>query len=169
MSPKLFEVTENGRLTLTAHAYMVEEVKDILDKYELDAEPYIAYCDLMSNFTSPFRNYPEIEKRELAIREVHVNIGAFDEDEPLLPRCVERLKEIYSSPLVRFYEELEEELSRLIYYMKTTPITSDDYAQRAKLIENAGKLAASYAATKKQIDEELKANTKGTTVISTIR
>ena len=42
MSPKLFEVTENGRLTLTAHAYMVEEVRDILDKYELDAEPYFA-------------------------------------------------------------------------------------------------------------------------------
>jgi len=169
MSPKLFEVTENGRLTLTANAYMIEEVKDLIDKYGLDAEPYVAYCHMMSSIDSPIRNFPEIEKQEIAIREVHVNIGHFDEDDMLLPKCIERLKSIYSSPLYKFYEELEEELARLRYYMQTTPITGEDFAQRAKLIENAGKLTASYVATKKLIEEEFKANTRGDVEISSIR
>jgi hypothetical protein len=161
MSPVLFELNDNGRLTLTPNAYMIEEVKDIIDKYELEAEAPIAYCHLMSALDSPIRNLPEEEKRESAIIEVHTNIGHFDEDDPLLERCIEKLKSLYMTPILKLFEGLSEEVNNILYYLKTTPMSSDDFSQRVSTIEKAGKLAISLSNAKKTAEEDMKQNTRG--------
>jgi hypothetical protein len=169
MSPKLFEVTEAGRLIITPEAYMLEETRDILDKYELNAEPYLAYCHLMSAYNSPFRNLPAEEKKEEVIREVYTNIGAFDEEDPLLQKCIDRLTNLYTTSLVRLFNGLESELDNILYYLQTTPITSEDLIQRKGIIADAAKLAASLASVKKSVDEETKANTIGGREVGGIR
>lgn len=160
MTPKIIEI-ENGRLKLTPECWVIEELKDIVDKFDLDAEPYILYVYYMSAFDSPYRNMSDAEKREAIITDIHVSIKHFDEDEPLLNLAIERLKEMYSTPLIKLYNELEEELLRLRYYLQTTPISTEDLSQRTKLLMDAGKLSASFAQTKKQIQEDTTQATRG--------
>lgn len=160
MTPKIIEI-ENGRLKLTPECWIIEELKDIIDKYDLDAEPYILYVYYMAAFDSPYRNMSDAEKREAIITDIHVSLKDFDEDDTLLPPAIERLKDMYSTPLIKLYNELEEELLRLRYYLQTTPISTEDLSQRTKILMDAGKLAASFAQTKKQIQEETTQATRG--------
>lgn len=160
MSPKIIEI-ENGRLKLTPECWVIEELKDIIDKYDTDAEPYILYVHYMSAFDSPYRSMSEAEKREAIVTDIHVSINPFDEYDSLLPPAIDRLKEMYSTPLIKLYNELEEELLRLRYYLQTTPISTEDLSQRTKILMDAGKLAASFAQTKKQIQEDTSQATRG--------
>lgn len=161
MSPKLFELTENGRLSITPNALMITETKAIIDKYGDNAEAPLAFCHLMSAIDSPLRNVPEEEKKEAAIIEVNTNIGTFDEDEPLLHYCIEKLKSLYSTPMYRLFEGLSQEVDNILYYLRTTPTSDDNVSYRTSLVEKAGKLSASLAAAKKTLEEEMKANTRG--------
>jgi len=160
MTPKIIEI-ENGRLKLTPECWIIEELKDIIDKYDMDAEPYILYVYYMAAFDSPYRNMSDAEKREAIITDIHVSLKDFNEDDVLLPPAIERLKDMYSTPLIKLYNELEEELLRLRYYLQTTPISTEDLSQRTKILMDAGKLAASFAQTKKQIQEETTQATRG--------
>jgi len=169
MSPKLFELDANGRLVITPEAYMIEETKDILDKYELEAEPYLAYCHLMSALNSPLRNLPELEKKEMAIIEVHTNIGHFDEDDPLLDRCITKLKSLYATPTYKLFEMGEKEIENFIYYLEHTPMSSEDLAVRKSILLDLGRLATSLAATKRQVEEEFKDKTRGDQEAGSIR
>jgi len=160
MSPKLFEI-DNGRLLITPNCYMIEELKDIIDKYKDNAEPYLAYCHLMSAIDSPIRNFPEEEKRESAIIEVFTTIGEFDSDDILLERAIDKLKSLYTTPIYRLFELAEQEIHNMIYYLSTTPMSSEDLGQRKSILQDLGKIAASVSATKKTVLEDLKQNTRG--------
>jgi hypothetical protein len=161
MSPVLFEISEDGRLTISPNAHMIEETKDIIDKYDLDAEAPLAYCHLMSSLDSPLRNLPYEEKKETAIIEVNTNIGSFDEDDPLLDRCIKKLTSLYSTPIYRLYEMGEEEIHNMIYYLKTTPMSSEDLSQRKSILQDLGKLSSSLASAKRTANEEMNQNTRG--------
>lgn len=160
MTPKIIEI-ENGRLKLTPECWIIEELKDIIDKYDMNAEPYILYVYYMAAFDSPYRNMPDSEKKEAIITDIHVSLKSFDEDDALLEKAIQRLKDMYSTPLIKLYNELEEELLRLRYYLQTTPISTEDLSQRTKILMDAGKLAASFAQTKKQIQEDTAQATRG--------
>lgn len=170
MSPQLFEIDKTrGRLLITPNAYMIADVKDVIDKYKDNAEPYLAYCHLMSAIDSPLRNLSDEEKRESAIIEVYSTIGEFDSDDPILDRCIERLKSLYTTPIYRLFELAEQEIHNMIYYLSTTPMSSEDLGQRKSILQDLGKIAASVSATKKTVLEDLKQNTRGDQEVGQIR
>lgn len=73
MIPKILEY-EDGRVKVTAEAFGIPEIKDILDKYDLKAEPYLMYVYYMSAPDSPFVNIPAEEKVETAVYDVQTTL-----------------------------------------------------------------------------------------------
>ena len=170
ISPKLLEFDANGRLAITEYAMMVEETRDIIDKYGMEAaEAPLAYCELMSAIDSPFRNLEELEKKETVIIEVHTNIGHFDEDDPLLDRCILKLKSLYATATYKLFEMGEKEIQNFTYYLEHTPMSSEDLAIRKSILIDLGRLATSLAATKRQVEEEFKDKTRGDQEAGSIR
>lgn len=160
MSPKLFEIN-NGRIILTENAFLIKETRELIDKYGEGVDPYVAFCHLLSAIDSPLRNLPEEERIEAAVFEVNSLYGEFDEYEPLLDKCIEKLRHLYATPIYNLFEGLGDEVNNILYYLKTTPLSSDDYSQRVATIEKAGRLALSLAAAKKTAEEDMKQNTRG--------
>lgn len=169
MTPRIFDIDEQKRLTLIPESLMIEEIKLLVDKYKDKCIPYLAFCHLMSSIDSPLRSLPEEEKRETAVIEIHLTVGEFDETDPLLDRCINKLKSLYTTPILRLFEGLSEEVDNILYYLKTTPTSDDNVSFRSSLIEKAGKLAISLATAKKQVEEEQKAKTVGNRETGTIR
>lgn len=163
MSPRLFELSDNGRLVITPNALLIEETKNIIDKYGMEeAVPPLAYCHLLSAIDSPLRNLPEEERKETALIEIYSTLNVkVDQDDPLIEKCIEKLRDIYATPTYKLFELAEEEIHSIMYYLRTTPISSEDLGQRKSILQDMGKISASVAATKRIAMDEMKQNTRG--------
>lgn len=163
MSPKILEY-EDGRVKVTAEAFAIPELRAILDKYDMNAEPYLAYVHAMSAVDSPYVNVPRDEKLETAVYDIQATLGEFDFEDEILQFAIDKLKSLYLSPMVALAEELGEELHRFREILKNEPITMGEggnFKDRKDLMKEIGRIATEYAKVREQADKELRVATKG--------
>lgn len=160
MIPKILEF-DGERLVVTEGAYGIPEVKAILDKYDMKAEPYLMYVRQMSSPESPYLNRPEEEVREEVIYDVINSVGDFDIDEPLLESAIQKLKSLWESPLVLMAKEMDEELHRLRIYLRTTPVTSENMKERTAFMQNVQKIMKGYLETREEAKKEVAVQLRG--------
>jgi len=163
MTPRILEYEDN-RVKVTAEAYAIPEIKALLDKYDMKAEPYLAYVHAMTAVDSPYINIHDEEKQESVVYDIQATLGEFEFKDPLLENAIERLNSLYTSPMVALALELDQELHRIRKLLKDTPLTigeGGNFKDRKDLMKDIDKIATSYNKVKEAADKELKAATKG--------
>lgn len=165
MSPNILEY-ENGRIRVTANAYLIPELKNILDKFDNDAEPYLAYVHLMTAIDSPYINIPEDEKRETITYDIHEVFSDmdFDPDEELLDPAIEKLKSLFTSTLMNYYESMKISIEKMSRYLRNSEITEGRDGNLSEIIrihKEAGSTIRSFKDIERQVDEEIKIKTRG--------
>lgn len=167
MIPRILEY-ENGRINVTPEAYIIPEIKEILDKYDLEAEPYLAYIHLSTCPDSPYINLPEDEKREIIIYDIIQSLGDFDIDEPLLVKAVSKFEELYTSTTKRYYDALKISIDKMSQYLKDKPIVEGKEGNLSEIIrihKEGGSTIKSFKEIEKQVDEELKTKMRGKNIL----
>lgn len=164
MIPKILEY-EDGRIKVTPQAFAIPEIKAILDKYDMKAEPYLMYVYNMSAPDSPYRNIPDEEKVESIVYDVQSTLGEFDWEDPLVEVAINKFISLYRTKLVALAEELEEELNRFRKILKETPLIlggeNSNFRDRLALMEKIDKVSTAYQKVKKQAEDEKGSSTKG--------
>lgn len=163
MTPRILEY-EDRRVKVTAEAFAIPEVKDLIDKYDMEVEPYLSYVHAMSAIDSPYINIPKEEKVEAVVYDIQTTFGEFNWEDPLVDKAIEKLKLLYISPIVALALELESELERFRKILHNTPITMGEggnFKDRKDLMKEIGKIATEYQKVKEMADKELKVAVKG--------
>lgn len=163
MIPRLLEY-EDGMVKVTAEAYCIPEIKAILDKYDMEAEPYLAYINGMSSPVSPYINIPIEERKESIIFDVNQVFQEFDYEDPLVEKAIERIRSFYTSTVVLVAEELGEEIHRFRLEMKNVPLKSGEggnFKERVSLAEKIEKILSTYGKAREAADKEITAKMKG--------
>jgi len=160
MTPRILEYDE-GRIKVTAEAYGIPEIKALIDKYDMKAEPYLAYVQCMSALDSPYINIPSGEKEDSVIYDVQATHGEFDFEEPLLVNAIDRLKNLYMTPNMALAIELGEELHRFRNYLKITPLSEDNMMIRQSILKDIDKYSLNYTKVKQNAEKEIQVATKG--------
>lgn len=160
MIPRLLEY-EEGRIKVTAEAYGIPEIKKLLDKYDMQAEPYLAYVWNLSSPISPYCNMPSTEKVDSVIYDVQATHGEFDFDEPLLQNAIDRLKNLYMTPNMALALELGDELHRFRIYLNTHPLTEENIPLRQAILKDIDKYSLNYTKVKENAEKEMQVATKG--------
>lgn len=163
MTPRILEY-EDGRIKITAEAFAIPEIKALIDKYDMEAEPYLSYIYSMSAISSPYLNVSGLERHDAVVFDIQATLGEFDHADPLLQKGVDKLKSLYMTPNIALAEELAEEIHRFRRYLRDNPLTDGDggnITDRRAILREIDKYSANYAKVRKQADEELGAATKG--------
>lgn len=160
MSPKILEY-EDKRVKVTAQAYAIPEIKAILDKYDLNAEPYLHYIHGMTAPDSPYINIPEEDRSEGIIYDIQHTYGDFQYEDPIVRDAIDRMKSMYTSSMMLLALELSEEIHRLRKYLRDTPLCEENLPMRQSVLKDIDKYATTFLKVKDQAEKELKANTKG--------
>lgn len=164
MTPRILEY-EDRRVKVTAEAFAIPEIKAILDKYDMKAEPYLSYIHAMSAIDSPYINIPNEEKQEAVLYDVQDTLGEFNWEDPMVDKAIDKLKMLYQGPMVALALELEQELHRFRKKLKDTPLTmggeDSNFKDRKDLMKEIGKMASEYSKVKEMAEKELKVATKG--------
>lgn len=164
MIPKILEY-DSGRIKVTPQAFAIPEIKSILDKYDMKAEPYLMYVYNMSAPDSPYINIPEEDKIESVVYDIQMTLGEFDWEDPLLNKAIDKFTSLYKTKLVALADELGEELDRFRKALRSTPLTlggqDSNFRDRLALLEKIDKVSSSYQRVKKQADEDMRPLTKG--------
>lgn len=159
MSPKILEYYE-GRITVTENAYLISEIKALLDKYK-DAEPYLAYIHLMTAPDSPFMGLPDEEKEESIIYEITQTLGEFDITDDLLEPALEKFTKFYTSKAQNYYVALGLLMDKVAKYARNAEISDENLTEVNKMMREAGATLRSYKEVEKQVDEEMKTKMRG--------
>ena len=163
MEPQILDY-EDGRLLVTKEAYMIPETRALIEKYEKDVEPYLAYLHLMTWLRSPYRAFDINDREENVIFDVTQTVGNFDIDEPLLKPALEKLIKMNTTALTSFFLEVEQELHRMRVYLRDNPISDGregNLADRFRILKEAGAIVASYGKSKQAAEEEIKIKGRG--------
>lgn len=163
MIPRILEY-EDGRVKVTAYAYAIPEVKALIDKYDMQAEPYLAYVHAMSAPDSPYVNVPEEEKKEVVIYDVQETMGEFDYDDPLLQNALDKFAKLYTSTTKIYYDALKISIERMAAYVKSAEIESGkdgNLSELHRMHKEAATTIRNFKDIEKQVDEELKIKMKG--------
>lgn len=164
ISPRILEF-DNGRVRITENAILISDIKTLIDKYgEEGAEPYLAYCHLMTALDSPFVNLPDEEKEESIIFEINQTIGEFDPFEPLLKPAVEKLESLYETDLMRYFKSLKISIKKMGDYIRTEEITSGrdgNLSEIIRILKESGSTLKSFKDIERQVDEELTIQLRG--------
>lgn len=163
MIPRILEY-DGGRVRVTAEAYTIPEIKAVLDKYDLDADPYLKYIADMSYPDSPYKNIPKDERAEASIFDIKDSLGDFDNEDELIEPAIEKLRSLWESALTLLADELEEELHRWRKYLHDTPLmggADGNMKDRLSLMQNIEKIAAAAQNIRRQADEEIGPKMKG--------
>jgi hypothetical protein len=163
MIPRILEY-ENMRVSVTAEAFTIPEIKKILDKYDMNAEPYLSYVYAMSAPDSAYINISRNEKSEAVIFDIQATLGEFDYNDPILVNAIRKLESLYTTKITALADQLGEELDGLRCYLRDTPITDGEggnLRERIMLMKDIEKVSTSYSKVRKQADDEIKRNTKG--------
>lgn len=160
MLPRILEFVDN-RVTVTAEAYGIPEIKAILDKYDMNAEPYLAYCCAHGNIDSPYINEDERDKDDTIRCDLMQVYGEFDADDELLKPAIERLRGFYESAIFLTLKEMEQELHRFRTYLRDNPLTADTMKDRQMFMRDIDKITSSYAKVKKQAQDEIEDKMRG--------
>lgn len=167
MIPKILEY-EDGRIKVTAEAYMVKELHDLITKYDMMAEPYLAYVHLMTAPDSPYMNLDETEKEETIVYDIVNSIGDLDLGDPLLAKAVEKLESLYTSTTKNYYDSLKISIDKMSRYLRDKPIIEGKDGNLSEIIrihKEGGSTIRSFKDIEKQVDEELKLKMRGKNIL----
>lgn len=163
MEPVIF-LYEDGRLIITAEAFSIKELYDIIKKHDKNAEAPLMYVDKMTKVGGAYA-YMEIEeKKETIIYDVVSTIGDFDTEDELLAPAIEKLTTMRSSPIIAYYEEIQQEVHRSRIWLRDHPITDGKEGNiniRQRMIEKVGITLTNYKAAEKFAMEELEKKMRG--------
>jgi len=163
MIPRILEY-EDGRVKVTAYAYSIPEVKALIDKYDMAAEPYLAYIHGISAPDSPYSNIPDAEKKEAVIYDVQETLGEFDYEDPLLEIAIEKFNKLYTSTTKLYYDALKVSIERMAAYIKSAEIESGkdgNLSELHRMHKEGAATIRNFKDIEKQVDEELKIKMKG--------
>ena len=158
MSVKLFDIKE-GVARPTEFCYMIPYLKDIIDEYGENAPKIFMYLHCMCSMNpedNPFFNRPEIEKREIIIRNICPDI---DVEVPLIEYTLDLVKELYETPHYRAYIAFKNTMDKISYELEFAKIhlTKEDgnsgEIQKAMKVYNDIKL--NYKEAYKEMLEEM--------------
>lgn len=164
MIPRILDY-EDGRILITPEAYSVPEIKALIDKHDMKAEPYLAYVHLITSPDSPYINVPEDERREEVIFSVIQTYGDFDIDDELLQPAIDKLTKLYTSKTKYFFDSVGILLDSASKYARSTTVSDENLADVNKMIKEAGANIRSYKDLEKQVDEELKTKMRGKNIL----
>lgn len=163
MIPRILEY-EDGRVKVTAYAYTIPEVKAIIDKYDMDAEPYLAYVHAMSAPDSPYINVPDDEKKEIVIYDIQETLGDFDFNDEILDNAISKFESLYTSTTKRYYDGLKKSIEKMAKYLSEKEIIEGKDGNLSELIrihKEGGLTIRNFKDIEKQVDEELRVKMKG--------
>jgi|SRR5688500_1873695 len=160
MIPKILEY-EDGLLKVTAEAYCIPELKEILDKHGDKADPYLAYVHLRTYPTSAYKNMLDSEAHEQATFDVINTVGDFDPEDELLEPAIVRLNSMFHSALGLTVLQMEQELHKLRIFLKFSDWTEDNMRERTAVMQNIDKISTAYGKVKEQADKELEIKMRG--------
>lgn len=160
MTPRILEF-EEGRVKITAEAYGIPEVYEIIKKYENDADPYLAYVASFSYPDGVYVRLPKEDQMEAVLYDVKFVYGDFNENDPLLPPAIERLRSLWETQASKIADDLEEELQRWQKYLRETPLGGEEMKNRLAITDKIEKLTETAMRLRKVADDEIKAKMKG--------
>ena len=154
----LFDI-KDGIAHPTKHCYAIGYLKDILEEYGQNAPKIFVYLHYMSSMNpedNPFFDRPQIEKKEIIVRNICPEI---DIDVPLIETALELVKELYETPTSRAYVAFKDTMDKISYELKYAKIhlTKEDgnsgEIQKAMKVYNDIKL--NYKEAYKEMLEEM--------------
>lgn len=161
MLPRIL-IYEDGRIKLTAEAYMLPETNAIIKKYgDIECEPYMGYIYMLSYPDTPYNFMTKADRAEAALFDVKQTLGDFDETCELIGPAIERLQSLWTSPQTEAADELEEEVRRWVKYLRDTPTGGEEMENRFKITDKFEKLSLSASNLRKLADEEVRTKMKG--------
>lgn len=163
MIPRILEY-EDGRVKVTAYAFAIPEIKALIDKYDMQVEPYLAYVHAMSAPDSPYTNVPEDEKVEVVVYDVQETMGEFDYEDPLVSEAISKFDRLYTSTTKVYYNGLKKSIERMAKYLENEEIVAGKDGNLAEIIriqKDGGMTIRNFKDIEKQVDEELKVKMKG--------
>jgi hypothetical protein len=165
MIPRIFEVSEDkNRLKVTPECYTIPELKAIMDKFDMQAEPYLLYIYNHTHPEAPYINLSEDEKEENIVYDIVNTLGDFDTDDPLLQKAITKLKKLFTSTVQNYYEGLKFSMDNMAKYLRTTQILEGKDGNLSEIMraqQNAGNTIRAFMDAQKQADDELKTKMKG--------
>lgn len=164
MIPKILEL-EEGRIKITENAFMMPELRVIIDKYGMKAEPYLAYIHFMTHPESSYINIEESEKKETIIYDVIQTQGDFDIDEPLLEKAINKLDDLYMTRTRKYFRSVSKLMDKVGIYADTADVSDENLADVNRTLKDVGATMKSFKEAEKQIDEELKTKMKGKNIL----
>ena len=164
MVPKIFEYnSEIGKVELTDACYMLPELKAIIDKYD-DPIPYLTMVYYMAAPDSPYVNLTEQEKEDSIIADMTENFGVFEFESKLITPAIRKLESLYETTTIRHYKSLKILIDKFSEYIRTNEIIEGkdgNMSELQRIWKEAGSNIRSYKDLEKQVEEELKAKTRG--------
>jgi hypothetical protein len=161
MLPRIL-IYEEGRIKLTAEAYMLPETHAIITKYgDINCEPYMGYVYMLSYPDTPYAYMPEHQRAEAALFDIKETLGDFDETCELIGPAIERLHSLWKSHATKSAESMEEEILKWIKYLDETPTGGEEMKNRFQIVDKFEKTSLSAANLRKLADEEIRTKMKG--------
>lgn len=161
MIPRILEY-EEGRIKVTAEAWILPEVNAIIKKYgDMNCEPYLGYVYMLSYPDTPYNYMPKDERAEAALFDVKQTLGDFDENCELIEPAIERLRFLWTSENTRTADEMEEELRRWRKYLAETPLGGEEMKNRLAVVASFEKTTQTAINIRKLADEEIRTKMKG--------
>lgn len=158
-SDHFFDI-QADKVIVNPHVLNIPELKLVYEKHGLIAINYVYY---MSHPMSPYKDYDEDIKQTKVYEDYK---GKYKPSSLEIVKAIDKVKEMYTTPKLRYYEGQKAMLDRLSNYLKNSPLDDDNqegnFDKVIKLFEKADKILASFDSAEKAKNEEIKGrgNTK---------
>lgn len=157
---RIFDV-EDGVVKINENCLLIPELKSIVTAYPEGYIPALSYVYFMSAPESPYGNLPEEEKQQVISDDVKGNFGLEDE---IITVALDKLKKLYETPTMRYYEAVKKSMDNLSVFLNTEKVKSgkDGNIEAIDRIQsNAGKKIKAFKELEKAVDDEIKVAMRG--------
>jgi hypothetical protein len=164
MIPRIFEVTEDHRLKISAECFVIPELYEIIDEYQLNAEPYLIHAYYSTAPDSIYINYPDKDKEDVIISDINQRYGEYNYDSPLLKNAISRLKEIFTTRTARYYESIGMSIDKMCEFLDNVEIEQGkegNLSEVHRIQKEAGTTIKSYKELEKVRENEIKESMRG--------
>jgi hypothetical protein len=170
MIPRIFEVSEDKtRLKITPECYTIPELKAIMDKFDMLAEPYLLYVYNHTHPEAPYINLPEDEKEENIIYDImnvfdQATYGDIDFEEPLLKKAIDSLNNKFLTTTRRYFLSSKRLMDKNASFAQNIQIVDGkdgNWDQVQRMLREVGQTMKSFKEAEKQADDELGIKMKG--------
>lgn len=150
---KIFDLV-NDKVVLNENVLLIPELKVVSDKYEgLEVFSYIHY---MTHDESPYNNLDNDERSDYVFNDYK---GDYHPDDLEVVLAMEKLEELYSTPVKRFYKAQRAMMDKIAVYLENVQIDDDprqgNTASVARFVEKADKILQNYLKSQQAREEEL--------------